>query len=68
LESKNGRQPQTRQRSLAAALFSVRKSLGPSTPLKTRQTRQFHRKLLIVLGHCLSGSPKNPTCDPTNSD
>jgi hypothetical protein len=37
-----------------------------STPRKTRQTRQFASNSLITQIKCVSGSPRNPTTNPTN--
>ena len=36
-----------------------------STPRETRQTRQFASNSLIMLIKCVSGSPRNPTTNPT---
>ena len=36
-----------------------------STPRKTRQTRQFASNSLIMRIRCVSGSPRNPTTNPT---
>jgi len=41
------------------------KSLGLSPLIRTRQTRHFGDKPLIPQGRSMSGSPKNPTWNPT---
>jgi len=44
------------------------KSLVLSPLIRTRQTRHLWDKPLIPLGRSMSGSPKNPTWNPTKSD
>ena len=51
---------------LLGCFLSTRNSPELSTPRKTRQTRQFAFNSLITLVKCVSGSPRNPTINPTN--
>src|ERR1035437_3275583 len=69
LESKTGRLPFRLRavgfRWLLGCFLSALNSPELSTPRKTRQTRQFAANLLIMLIKCVSGSPRNPTRNPT---
>src|ERR1035437_5969377 len=50
---------------LLGCFLSALNSPELSTPRKTRQTRQFAANLLIMLIKYVSGSPRNPTRNPT---